>query len=128
MRIHIQAIQFTASEQLIDFIEKKISKLEHFYDRIIDVEVYLTLDNKSSHIKDKVVRIKVNLPRVQLVASERSKLFETATDLSVDSIKRQLKRYKRSNGADCKSVGYAFVGSNPALPPQQSDQTFKFRS
>ena len=23
---------------------------------------------------------------------------------------------KRSNGADCKSVGYAYVGSNPALP------------
>lgn len=94
MRIHIQAIQFTASEQLVEFIEKKVAKLEHFYDRIIDVEVYLTLDNKSSHIKDKIVRIKVNLPRVQLVASERSKQFETATDLAIDSVIRQLKRYK----------------------------------
>ncbi|MEZ4886604.1 MAG: ribosome-associated translation inhibitor RaiA [Chitinophagales bacterium] len=94
MRIHIQAIQFTASEQLIEFIEKKTAKLEHFYDQIIDVEVYLTLDNKSSQIKDKVVRIKVNLPRMQLVASERSKLFETAADLSIESVTRQLKRYK----------------------------------
>ena len=94
MRIHIQAIQFTASEQLVSFIEKKINKLEHFYDRITDVEVYLSLDNKSSHIKDKLVRIKVNLPRVQIVASERSKVFETAADLSIDSVKRQLKRYK----------------------------------
>gem|GEM_PF-3492939 len=23
---------------------------------------------------------------------------------------------KRSNGADCKSAGYAFLGSNPSLP------------
>lgn len=94
MRIHIQAIQFTASDQLLEFIEKKVTKLQHFYDRIIDVEVYLTLDNKSSNIKDKVVRIKLNLPQVQLVASESSKLFEPATDLALDSIKRQLKRYK----------------------------------
>jgi hypothetical protein len=27
---------------------------------------------------------------------------------------------KRSNGADCKSVGSAFVGSNPALPTMTS--------
>ncbi len=94
MRIHIQSIQFTASEQLIAFIEKKAAKLEHFYDRITDIEVYLTLDNKSSQIKDKVVRIKVNLPRMQLVASERSKVFETAGDMAIESIKRQLKRYK----------------------------------
>lgn len=94
MRIHIQSIQFTASDQLVDFIEKKIKKLEHFYDRIIDVEVYLTLDNKSSQIKDKVVRVKVNLPQTQLVASERNKLFEVAADMSIESITRQLKRYK----------------------------------
>ncbi|MGB1241105.1 MAG: ribosome hibernation-promoting factor, HPF/YfiA family [Chitinophagales bacterium] len=94
MRIHIQAIQFTASDQLIEFIEKKTAKLEHFYDRIIDVEVYLTLDNKSSHIKDKVVRIKLNLPQVQLVASESNKTFEPAVDSAIDSITRQLKRYK----------------------------------
>lgn len=94
MRIHIQAIQFTASEQLINFIEKKTGKLEHFYDRIIDVEVYLTLDSKSSQIKDKVVRIKVNLPGGQIVATEDSKAFETAVDLALDSATRQLKRYK----------------------------------
>ncbi len=94
MRIHIQAIQFTASEQLVSFIEKKTKKLEHFYDRITDVEVYLTLDSKSSQIKDKIVRIKVNLPGRQIVATEDSKTFETATDLALDSITRQLKRYK----------------------------------
>jgi len=27
---------------------------------------------------------------------------------------------KRLNGADCKSVGYAYVGSNPALPTVDS--------
>ena len=94
MRVHIQAVDFTASEKLIQFTEEKLAKLEQYFDRISDAEVFLRLDSKSSHIKDKVARVKINIPGKQLVAAESSKVFEQAVDLAVDSLRRQLKKIK----------------------------------
>jgi putative sigma-54 modulation protein len=41
MEIRIQAINFDASEQLEAFIEKKVSKLQKFFDDILSAEVTL---------------------------------------------------------------------------------------
>lgn len=41
MEIRIQAIHFDASEKLEKFIQKKVAKLEQYYDGIIAVEVSL---------------------------------------------------------------------------------------
>ena len=43
MSIQIQAIQFTAGQQLVDFIDKKMGRLNTYYDKIIDTEVFLSL-------------------------------------------------------------------------------------
>ena len=94
MKVQIQAKQFSAGQHLIDFIEKKLAKLEQFFDRIIDTEVFLSLEGGGATVKEKVVKIKVNLPGNQMIATERSKLFEEAIDLSVSSLSRQLKRHK----------------------------------
>ena len=57
MEIRIQAIHFDASEKLEKFIQKKVSKLEQYYDGIIAVEVSLkvvkpeTAQNKEAGIK-----------------------------------------------------------------------------
>lgn len=97
MKVQVQAIQFTASEQLIAYIEKKTTKLEQFFDRIASVEVYLSLEGKSSHIKDKTVKMKLNLPGSQMVATESSKRFEDAIDVTVESLRRQLVKYKEKS-------------------------------
>lgn len=94
MRIHIQAIQFTAAEPLTNYIDHKLSKLEHYFDRIIDAEVYLSLDSKSSAIKDKVLKVKLNLPGTQLIASDTAKTFEEALDIVAENLKRQITRHK----------------------------------
>lgn len=91
-RIH--TVQFSADQKLLDFIEKKTNKLNQYFDKIIDTEVYLKLDENSSQIKDKTVEIKVNLPGNQLFAKSTSKQFEEATDDTISSITRQLKKYK----------------------------------
>ena len=57
MEVRIQAIHFDASEKLEQFIQKKVSKLEQYYDGIIAVEVSLkvvkpeTAQNKEAGIK-----------------------------------------------------------------------------
>lgn len=94
MDIRVQAIQFDADTKLVELIEKKITKLQTFFDQIIDAEVYLKLENKSTQVKDKTVTIKLNIPGKTLAAEETSKLFEEATDLVVESLRRQLKKHK----------------------------------
>lgn len=92
----MHSIRFDADAKLLDFIQKKTDKLERYYDRIIDGEVFLKLD-KDEQMENKIVEIKVNIPGTQLFAKERSKTFEAATDTAVEALRRQLKKYKEKN-------------------------------
>lgn len=94
MNVQIQTVHFDADQKLIDHIEKKIEKFKTFYDRIVDVEVNLILENVSEKIKDKVVHIKVNIPRLSLFAKHESKVFEESFEHAFDSVVSQLKKHK----------------------------------
>ncbi len=89
----MQSIHFDADQKLLDFIEKKSSKLLTYYDGIIDGEVYLKLD-KDESMENKVVEIKLNIPGNSLFAKEQSKSFEAAADMAVEGLRRQLKKFK----------------------------------
>ena len=93
MNINTVSIHFTADQKLLDYLDKKVSKLEQFYDRIIDAHVFLKLEN-SGQVKDKIVELRLNVPGDTLMVSETSKTFEAAADLAVDTMKRQIKKYK----------------------------------
>lgn len=94
MNITIQSIHFHADEKLTALIHKKVSKLEAYFDRILDIEVHLKLDNEGAHIKDKTVQIKVNIPRGTLISKETTKTFEDSLDNAIGSLKIQLKKHK----------------------------------
>ncbi|MEZ4828558.1 MAG: ribosome-associated translation inhibitor RaiA [Bacteroidia bacterium] len=93
MKITIQSIHFDAADRLKDYIQKKCDKLDQFFDRIIDGEVTLKLQNE---IKggNKFAEVKVNVPGDTLLATESGQTFEEAIDLCTDKIKEQLRRYK----------------------------------
>ena len=93
MNTQIQAIHFKADKKLIEFIEKKLSKLETFHDGIIDAQVFLKLEN--TNVKEnKTVEIKVNVRQTSFIQTETSISYEAATYLAVDSLKTQIKRHK----------------------------------
>ncbi len=94
MKIQIQSLHFDADQSLKEFINRKLTKLETFYDRIIDSDVILSLEQLNTQVKDKVVVIKTNIPGNTLVAKEKSKKFEQAIDMAVDSLKRQIEKIK----------------------------------
>lgn len=99
MKIQIQSVHFDADVSLKDFINKKLNKLEQFYDRIIDSDVVLSMEQLNTQVKDKVVTIKTNVPGATIIAKEKSKKFEEAIDLAVDSLKKQLAKHKeKQNG------------------------------
>ena len=97
MKLQMHSIHFDADRKLLDFIQKKVDKLETFYDRMVDGEVFLRLNNDT--IENKTVEIKLNIPGNQLFAKEQAKSFEEATDLATEALRRQINKYKlKQNG------------------------------
>jgi len=93
MKINMTAVHFDADQKLVQYIEKKTAKLEQFFDRIIDAQVFLKLEN-SGQVRDKIVELKLQVPGDTLIATEVSKTFEASTDAVIDNMKRQLSRHK----------------------------------
>lgn len=93
MKVYTETNHFTADEKLISFIEKKLSKLDSYFDKIIDARVSLKLEN-SGQVKDKIVEIRITVPGDVLVAKESDKSFEAAIGKLTDVLKRQLIKYK----------------------------------
>ena len=99
MKLQMHSIHFNASEQLLEFIQGKMDKLEVFYSRIIDGEVFLRLDKGEHSKENKMVELKLNIPGQTLFAKEIADSFEAATQEAVGSLKKQLKKYKEKQVA-----------------------------
>jgi putative sigma-54 modulation protein len=101
MKLQIHSIHFDADVKLLEFIQKKADKLETFYDRIIDGEVFLKVDNGERR-RNKLIEIKLNIPGQQLFAKENANSFEAAADLAVEALRRQIRKHKTKYQAKSK--------------------------
>ncbi|MDE6451576.1 MAG: ribosome-associated translation inhibitor RaiA [Odoribacter sp.] len=93
MEIKINAVGFSASSQLEDFIQKKISKLEKYHDGIVGTDVTLKLE-KDDNLENKVVEVTVSVKGQEIFAKKNAKKFEEAVDELYDVLKRQLVKVK----------------------------------
>lgn len=93
MEVRIQSIHFDATEQLQAFIQKKVSKLEKYYDEIKIVEVSLRVV-KPETAENKEAGMKVMVPNGELYANKVKNSFEEAVDECVEALSKQLLKYK----------------------------------
>lgn len=93
MEIRIQSIHFDATEQLQAFIQKKVSKLEKYYEDIKKVEVSLKVV-KPETAENKEAGVKVIVPNGEFYANKICDSFEQAVDESVEALEKQLVKYK----------------------------------
>lgn len=94
MNVNIQTTHFVADSKLVSYIEKKLSKLNQFHERITKVDVFLKLDNVVHNIKDKIAEIKVHVPKHDFFVKHSSKSFEESFEVALDSVITQIKRKK----------------------------------
>ncbi len=90
----MHSVNFEADEQLNSFIQQKANKLDTFFDRIINGEIFLKNNNKDG-IDNKTVEIRLFVPGSTLFSQEDAPSFEAATDAAVDAMRRQLKKHKQ---------------------------------
>lgn len=93
MDIKLHSVHFSAKEELKDFVQLKVSKLNQFYDNIIGSEVFLRLDNSKTE-QNKIAEIRLAIPGKELFAKKNSKSFEESTDTAIDALRRQLRKHK----------------------------------
>jgi len=94
MEIRIQAIHFDAAERLETFIQKKVSKLEQYYDGILSAEVVLrVIKPESAH--NKQVRIRLTIKNNDCFAEKANNTFEEAVDAAVVALEKQLVKIKK---------------------------------
>lgn len=89
MQVIIQGRGLNLRENLKEYVEKELSRLEKYFDRIVDADVVL-----EGKLHQKEAQIKLNIPDNTLVASEMADRFEVAVESAVDKLVDQLKRHK----------------------------------
>ena len=97
MELKIQAIHFDATEKLNAFIAKRAAKLEKTCDNIIKAEFILKVV-KPETAKNKETALNVSLPGTDLHAEKVCDTFEEGVDLCVDTLLRQIDKYKERQG------------------------------
>lgn len=94
MNISVKTVHFHADSKLVTYVEKKLSRLGKRFDRIVGIEVHLKLQDNGAKIQEKIAEIHMHVPGGWLMDKKTGKTFESAVNASVDTLLRQLARYK----------------------------------
>ena len=93
MEIRIQAIHFDTTERLEAFVQKKVSKLEQYFEGILSAEVVLRVIKPES-ANNKQASIRLVIKNNDCFAEKASNTFEGAIDDAVVAMEKQLVKIK----------------------------------
>lgn len=94
MNIQLSTVHFTADQKLIDFVNKKVPKLDTYFEGIIGAEVILKVV-KPETANNKVAEIKLSIPGADyLFAEKQADSFEESIDLAIEAVRKQLTKFK----------------------------------
>ncbi|MBD1262905.1 ribosome-associated translation inhibitor RaiA [Maribacter polysiphoniae] len=93
MKVNAQSVNFNADVKLLDFVQSRLDKIETFYDKVISADVYLKVENTSSK-ENKIVEIRLNVPKDRFIVKKQCKSFEEAVDSACSSLERKVKKMK----------------------------------
>ena len=93
MNVQIQSVKFDASSKLIEFIEKKLAKLDRVAEEATGVDVVLKLE-KDDEKGNEIAVITLRMPGGDIRVEEQAHTFEEAIDAAKDVLKRQIEKRK----------------------------------
>ncbi|VDH03231.1 HPF/RaiA family ribosome-associated protein [Bergeyella zoohelcum] len=95
MKIQVQAIGMTPHAPLEEHLEKKISKLDTFYDKILECHLTLKVEN-SSDKENKTAELRVVIPGDDILVKKTTASFEESIDACVGTSKKLLIKHKET--------------------------------
>jgi putative sigma-54 modulation protein len=91
MEINYKSLKFDADQKLLDFAQKKVSKLERFNDQILSLDVIFSLQERP---ENKCVKLQANLQGGPLIIERNAATFQDAINDAVDAMKEKIVRDK----------------------------------
>ncbi|MBD2868421.1 ribosome hibernation-promoting factor, HPF/YfiA family [Paenibacillus arenilitoris] len=91
MNYNIRGQRFQVTDALRDYVEKKLNRLDKYFEEPIASETNVTLAvTKGKH----TVEVTIPLPGVMLRAEEKSEDMYASIDLVTDKLERQIRKHK----------------------------------
>lgn len=94
MQIKISAKGTEMTEALKQYVEKKIEKIEHFFNNIQEIHVELEVDKIREEAKRQVAKATVWASGAKLHATEATASLYSSIDLIIDNLDGQIKKFK----------------------------------
>ncbi len=92
MNITVTGRHLNVSDNLREYAEKKIKKLERYFNQLIDAHVIL-----SSEKLDRISEVVINGDGVQFHGKENAADLHSAIDLLFEKMEKQIRRYKEKH-------------------------------
>lgn len=93
MKTTFTARHFDPSTELRDYAEGAVQKLDQFYDRILTCDIIL--EPSPDDDNPKIAELNVKVPQKLINAEEEAASYEQAINRVVETVSRQLKKYKQ---------------------------------
>ena len=108
MKIKITGRHINVSEKLKEYAEKRISKIEKYFQQLIDIQLIFYVEKL-----DHVAELLINGDSVQFHAREKAADLFSAVDLLIDKMEKQIVRFKEKiqskKGVDAQfDISYDF--------------------
>jgi len=88
MKMNLQSVNFNADQKLIDFTQKKLDKLDTYFDKIIHADVYFKVQNTSGK-DNKITEVLLSVPGGDIMVKKTCSKFEACVDHCVKTINKQ---------------------------------------
>ena len=93
-QIIIKTHHVDITDSIREYVEKKLSKLDHFFDKIEEIQVDLDVETFPNQEDRQIVSSTVLVPGAALIAKAASQDLYASVDAMADKLQRQIKKYK----------------------------------
>lgn len=124
LKYNIRGENIEVTQALRNYVEKKVSKLERYFNEPPEANVHVNL--KVNPDKKGKVEITIPLPQLVLRAEEVHEDMYAAIDLIVDKLERQIRKHKTKVNRKFREQGKTidlFQANGPA-PQEEEDEEF----
>jgi len=120
LTFNIRGENIEVTDAIRDYVEKRISKLEKYFDNNVEAIAHVNL--KVYQNKTAKVEVTIPLPYLTLRAEETSPDLYASVDLVTDKLERQIRKYKTKVNRKSREKGYKNLDFAPeAAEPEPAE-------
>ena len=129
MNFNIRGVNLKVTDPLKDYTEKKVSKLERYFDTPLTTDVNV---NMHVHNNEQVIEVTIPMQGLLLRAEVAHEDMYAAIDLVTEKLERQIRKYKtkvnrknRQFNNSLKGGQYAVSGANATYVKYDEEEEFE---